>query len=132
MEALERTDRQAALANFQGRRSDYREILRDMLPNAEQAGRPVSRVSRLLEKSRALQGEIASAHGAVDAMAGAIRAAVDRLLASTSLELLKSVAVEESGREQSGIRFKALRLRRAIHVRHRLIAVVAQRLEANA
>ena len=72
MEALERTDRQAALANFQGRRSDYREILRDMLPNAEQAGRPVSRVSRLLEKSRALQGEIASAHGAVDAMAGAI------------------------------------------------------------
>lgn len=109
MEALERTDRQAALANFQGRRSDYREILRDMLPNAEQAGRPVSRVSRLLEKSRALQGEIASAHGAVDAMAGAIRAAVDRLLASTSLELLKSVPVEEIGREQSGIRFKALR-----------------------
>ena len=42
-------------------------------------------------------------------MAGAIRAAVDRLLASTSLELLKSVPVEEIGREQSGIRFKALR-----------------------
>lgn len=108
-EALEQSGQQEAVADFQRRRSDYWMLLSDILPDAEQAGRPAARVVRLLEKSRALQAEMDSAHEAVRTKAQQVKSAVDRLLASTAMELLKTVPVEEIGREQSGIRFKALR-----------------------
>lgn len=108
-EALEQGDRRAAIADFQRKRSDYRELLREVSPNAEQSGQPVLRVARLLEKSRALQKEINYANNAVCEKEKLVKDSVARLLLSKSLEVLRSVPVEEIGREHAGIRFKALR-----------------------
>ena len=106
---LEQGDQQAARTDFQRRRADYGTLLQDILPGADQMGRAVPRVLRRIEKALQLQGEMDSAHEIVRRRVEEVKAAVDRLHASMALELLKSVPVEEIGREQSGIRFKALR-----------------------
>ena len=108
-EALEQSRQQQAVEDFQSRRADYWVLLKGILPDIERAGRPIPRVSIRLERSQTLQGEMDSAHEAVRKKAEQVKEAADRLLASMAMELLKTVPVEEIGREQSGIRFKALR-----------------------
>ena len=111
-ESIERLDNEhleQALYSFNQDKSVFGDNLRQLVPEVFSNEYKLPQIDRVVRFHQSVLQQLTSVDGVVEKVKGDIIGAADRLIAAEVLKLLKSVPVDELGREKTGIRFKALK-----------------------
>lgn len=111
IEQLDQQTDEMVLQEFERDRTAYQSALYDVVPTLSQmaSGGTSREIEQLCRQYKAFAGQIEAAQSRITKDQDQIQRAAERMAAVEVLKLLRSIPVEELGRERQGLRFKALK-----------------------
>lgn len=95
--------------DFELNKEEYREILESNLPRNPKLSELIRSLNALINKFKVISSNLERETLKVNTVKEHIKAATDRMIAASALDILKSVPVEEVNKSKKGFRVKSLR-----------------------